>query len=79
MDDGPDLVLLHGLGSEGEGKGFAPIDVSMLLLVGNIHVARLTGMIILDGFIIYIYQLGDAVVGCWGMGSGSILAGLFQH
>ena len=79
MVDSRDLLLFHGLGSEGEGKSFAPIDVSMLRLVGNIHVARLTGMIIPDGFIIYFHQLGDAVVGRGGKGSGIILADIFQH
>ena len=62
MGDGPDLLLLQGLGSEGEWKSLAPIDISMLLLVSNVHVARLTGMIIPDSFIIYFHKLGDTGV-----------------
>ena len=55
MGDGPGLFLLEGLDGEGEWESLAPIDISMLLYVSNMHVARLTGMVILDSLLIYFH------------------------
>ena len=77
MGDGPDLLLFHGLGSlgsQGEGKCSATVDVGMLLLISYKHIARVTSMVGLDSFVIYCDQLRHAVIGRRG-----IIAGLFQH
>ena len=66
MVDGPDLLLFHGLGSlgsEGEGKCLATVDVCMLFLIGDDHIARLTGVVCFDGLVVCVRQIRDAVVG----------------
>ena len=84
MVEGPD-PLFHSLGSEGEGKCLATVDVCMLFLIVDDHISHLTGVVCFDGLVVYCHQLGDAVLGRGGRRSrsvarpGSIFVGLFQH
>ena len=66
MIDSLDLLMFYGLDSEGEGEYLATVDVCMLLLIGDDHLARLTGVVCCDSHVVHVHQVGDAVLGCGG-------------
>ena len=72
MIDSPDLLMLHCLDSEGEGEYLATVDVCMLLLIGDDHLARLTGVVCCDYLVVRVHQIGDAVVGRGGRWSSPV-------
>ena len=85
MIDSLDLLMFYGLDSEGEGEYLATVDVCMLLLIGDDHLARPAGVVCCDGLVICVHQFGDAVMGQRGRrsrpvaGPESIFVDLFQY